>query len=50
MKNQQLFSNRVGILATMHQKEIVIAPLLEQLGIKVIVPPDFNTDFLYLIK
>jgi hypothetical protein len=44
MKNQQLFSNRVGILATMHQKEIVIAPLLEQLGIKVIVPPDLNTD------
>ncbi len=44
MKNQQLFSNRVGILATMHQKEIVIAPLLEQLGIKVIVPSDFNTD------
>ncbi|MBW4477811.1 MAG: hypothetical protein KME54_13300 [Tolypothrix brevis GSE-NOS-MK-07-07A] len=44
MQNQQLFSNRVGILATMHQKEIVIAPLLEQLGIKVIVPPDLNTD------
>ncbi|MBD2609434.1 hypothetical protein H6G81_34335 [Scytonema hofmannii FACHB-248] len=44
MKNQQLFSNRVAILATMHQKEIVIAPLLEQLGIKVIVPPDLNTD------
>lgn len=44
MKNQQLFSNRVGILATMHQKEIVIAPLLEQLGIKVIVPPNLNTD------
>jgi hypothetical protein len=45
MRNQQLFSNRVGILATMHQKERVIAPILEQeLGIKVIVPQDFNTD------
>ncbi|MBE9037239.1 DUF6671 family protein [aff. Roholtiella sp. LEGE 12411] len=45
MKSQLLFSNRVGILATMHQKERVIAPLLEQeLGIKVIVPQDFNTD------
>ncbi|MBW4644683.1 MAG: hypothetical protein KME23_17110 [Goleter apudmare HA4340-LM2] len=45
MNNQQLFSNRIGILATMHQKEKVIAPILEQeLGIKVIVPQDFNTD------
>jgi hypothetical protein len=45
MKNQQLFSNRVAILATMHQKQIVIAPLLEQdLGVKVIVAPDLNTD------
>ncbi len=43
-KMPQLFSNRVAILATMHQKEIVIAPLLEQLGIKVIVPPNLNTD------
>ena len=45
MQNQRLFSNRVAILATMHQKERVIAPIIEQeLGIKVIVPPDFNTD------
>jgi hypothetical protein len=45
MKNQSLFTNRVAVLATMHQKERVIAPLLEQeLGIKVIVPQDFNTD------
>jgi Zn finger protein HypA/HybF involved in hydrogenase expression len=43
-KMPQLFSNRVAILATMHQKEIVIAPLLEQLGIKVIVPQNLNTD------
>ncbi|MDZ8053474.1 MAG: DUF6671 family protein [Aulosira sp. ZfuVER01] len=45
MKNQQLFSNRVAVLATMHQKQRVIAPVLEQeLSIKVIVPQDFNTD------
>ncbi|ABA23925.1 conserved hypothetical protein [Trichormus variabilis ATCC 29413] len=45
MNYQQLFRNRLAVLATMHQKEKVIAPLLEQeLGIKVIVPPDFNTD------
>ncbi|MBO3461166.1 hypothetical protein G7B40_017275 [Aetokthonos hydrillicola Thurmond2011] len=45
MKNQQMFSNRVGILATMHQKEKIIAPLLKkELELNVVVPPDFNTD------
>lgn len=45
MQIQQLFSKRVGIIATMHQKEKVIAPLLEQeLDIKTLVPPNFNTD------
>lgn len=45
MDYQQLFSDRLAVLATMHQKEKVIAPLLEQeLGLKTIVPPDFNTD------
>ena len=45
MKNQELFNNRVAILATMHQKQQAIAPLLEpELGIKVVVPTDFNTD------
>ncbi|BAY07551.1 DUF6671 family protein [Calothrix sp. NIES-2098] len=45
MKDRQLFSNRVAVLATMHQKQRVIAPVLEpELGIKVIVPQDFNTD------
>ncbi len=44
MKNA-LFADRVGVLATMHQKERVIAPLLEQeLGIKVVVPQGFDTD------
>ncbi|MEA5506029.1 DUF6671 family protein [Halotia wernerae UHCC 0503] len=45
MNYQQLFSDRLAVLATMHQKEKVIAPILEQeLGVKVIVPQDFNTD------
>ncbi|MBU7583897.1 MAG: hypothetical protein KAF91_13465 [Nostoc sp. TH1S01] len=45
MQIQQFFSNRVGVIATMHQKERVIAPLLEQeLNIKTIVPNNFNTD------
>ncbi|QSJ14199.1 hypothetical protein JYQ62_19905 [Nostoc sp. UHCC 0702] len=45
MKYQQLFSNRVAVLGTMHQKERAIAPILENgLGIKVKVPDNFNTD------
>lgn len=45
MNQYSLFSDRLGILATMHQKERVIAPILErELGIQVIVPPDFDTD------
>lgn len=40
------FKNRVAVLATMHQKEWAIAPRLEsQLGVKVQVPPNFNTDY-----
>jgi hypothetical protein len=45
MQIQQLFSKRVGVIATMHQKEKVIAPLLEQeLNITTTVPTNFNTD------
>ncbi|KYC40287.1 hypothetical protein WA1_27540 [Scytonema hofmannii PCC 7110] len=45
MKKHPLFDNRVAILATKHHKEKAIAPILEQeLGIKVIVPQDFDTD------
>ncbi|BCL34226.1 DUF6671 family protein [Nostoc sp. MS1] len=45
MNYQQLFSDRLAVLATMHQKEKVIAPLLEQtLGVKTLVPQNFNTD------
>ncbi|MEA5593567.1 DUF6671 family protein [Rivularia sp. UHCC 0363] len=44
MDSHSLFRNRVAVLATMHRKERVIAPLLErELGIKVTVP-QFNTD------
>ncbi|PAX60196.1 DUF6671 family protein [Brunnivagina elsteri] len=40
-----LFTNRNAILATMHKKEQVIAPILEQeLGIKLIIRADLNTD------
>ncbi|HBL59108.1 MAG TPA: hypothetical protein DDZ80_11480 [Cyanobacteria bacterium UBA8803] len=41
----RLFSDRLGVLATMHQKERVMAPILErELGIKLSVLPNFNTD------
>lgn len=43
--SNSFFANRIGVIATMHQKEKAIAPLLEQaLDIKTIVPPNFNTD------
>jgi hypothetical protein len=39
------FNRRTAVLATMHGKEAVIAPRLEQhLGIQVLVPTDFDTD------
>jgi hypothetical protein len=45
MTNTFSFCHRVGVLATMHHKEKVMAPLLEkELGIKVVVPQNFNTD------
>ena len=40
-----IYNNRVAILATMHNKEKVISPLLkEHLGIDLIVPQGLNTD------
>lgn len=40
-----LFRGRVAILATMHQKEKAISPLIEPaLGLSLRVPSDFNTD------
>lgn len=44
MPHLPLFTNRIAILATMHQKELVMAPILEELGLKVVVPANFNTD------
>ncbi|MEL7053048.1 MAG: DUF6671 family protein [Cyanobacteria bacterium J06588_5] len=39
------FANRTVVIATMHRKEQVIAPLLTSaLAVKTLVPPDFNTD------
>ena len=41
----EVFAGRTLVLATMHQKERVIAPLLtEEIGINVSVPSGFNTD------
>lgn len=44
MEGHPLFKGRQAVIATMHRKEEVIAPLIAQLGIEVIVPTDFNTD------
>lgn len=41
-----MFNGRKLCIATMHQKEKVIAPLLENfLGVKCILPANLNTDF-----
>lgn len=43
--NPNLLVNRVAVLATMHQKERVMSPILErELGVKITVPADFDTD------
>lgn len=40
-----LFADRRAILATMHRKEQVIAPILQQeLGLEVVIPTGFETD------
>ncbi len=39
------FADRPAIIATMHRKELVIAPILQtSLGVKATVPQDFNSD------
>lgn len=44
-KAAEFFTDRIAVLATMHRKEEVIAPLLEQtLGLQVVVPQGFDTD------
>jgi hypothetical protein len=41
----QLFKDCTLVIATMHGKEKVIAPLLvKALGVKIIVPENFDTD------
>ncbi len=43
--NPHLLLNRVAVLGTMHQKERVMAPILErELGVKILVPADLDTD------
>ncbi|MEB3311772.1 MAG: DUF6671 family protein [Snowella sp.] len=45
MTDSPWFQNRTIVIATKHQKEQVIAPLLtEAFNLNVIVPPDFDTD------
>lgn len=39
-----LFTDRTAVLATMHRKETVIAPLLATLNLNVILPTEFNSD------
>jgi hypothetical protein len=42
-----MFSNRKLLIATKHEKEKVIAPILEkELGVKCFVPENFDTDLL----
>ncbi len=40
-----MFQNRDLLIATMHKKEVVLAPLFEQkLGVKAFVPKNYDTD------
>jgi hypothetical protein len=39
------FCDRIAVIATMHRKELAIAPILQaSLGVRVIVPQDFDSD------
>ena len=41
----QLLSDRTAVLATMHQKERVMAPVLErEFGVNILVPAELDTD------
>lgn len=45
MRSLELFKGRTLVIATMHGKEKVIAPILErELGVKVVLPINFDTD------
>ncbi|QOY38466.2 DUF6671 family protein [Anaerobacillus isosaccharinicus] len=44
-KAKKLFDGREAVIATMHKKEEVIAPILKsELGINITVPHEFNSD------
>ncbi|MDX5474475.1 MAG: hypothetical protein LPK00_02960 [Bacillaceae bacterium] len=44
-KKNNLFQNKKAVIATMHKKEQVIAPILQQeLKLNIVIPNDFNTD------
>ena len=39
------FRDRLVVIATMHRKELAIAPILQTaLGVRIIVPEDFDSD------
>lgn len=45
MNSESFFADRIAVIATMHKKEEAIAPILaRELGIKAIVPPNFDSD------
>jgi len=45
MNIKELYKNETIVIATMHEKERVIAPILEKhLGVKIVLPPDFDSD------
>jgi len=45
VNSHHLLINRTAVLATMHRKERAMSPILErELGVKIAVPADFDTD------
>lgn len=45
LNSNELFSNRKIVIATKHEKELVIAPLLErELGVRAVIPKNFDSD------
>jgi hypothetical protein len=40
-----LFADHAAVLATMHRKEQVMAPILEmELGLQIVLPENFDSD------
>ncbi len=49
--NKDYFKGRILVLATKHEKEKVMANILEkELGVQVVVPADFDTDKLVHLR